>query len=252
MSMAADFTSRRYNPAMPQQIEFRNRAHEVSRIEAFSDVIFGFAMTLLVVSLEAPKNYEELMEMMRGMLPFAFCFAIFIDIWFEHHNFYRRYALHDNVVLALNTALLFVMLYYVYPLKYMFTLVADQITGHVDLARRGNPSVLFVIYGIGFAAVFWIIAAMYWRAYVRRGHLRLNEVEQIDTLERIADNLCGGAFGVVSAILAQFQPTLAGLIYFGIAIPKTLVPIYFGRKRRVAEKRMLDQSLDADAIPSPA
>jgi uncharacterized membrane protein len=252
MSMAADFTSRRYNPAMPQQIEFRHRAHEVSRIEAFSDVIFGFAMTLLVVSLEAPKNYEELMEMMRGMLPFAFCFAIFIDIWFEHHAFYRRYALHDNVILALNTALLFVMLYYVYPLKYMFTLVADQITGHANLANRGNASVLFAIYGVGFTAVFWLIGAMYWRAYARRDHLRLNEVERIDTMESMVDNFCGGAFGVLSMILAQFKPALAGLIYFGIAIPKTLVPIYYGRKRRVAENRMLAQALDADAIPSPA
>jgi uncharacterized membrane protein len=250
--MGADF-SRSYNRAMPQQIEFRHRAHEVSRIEAFSDVIFGFAMTLLVVSLEAPKSYEELMEMMRGMLPFAFCFAIFIDIWFKHHNFFRRYALHDNVVLGLNTALLFVMLYYVYPLKFMFSIVADQITGHAHIADRGNASVLFAIYGIGFAAVFWIIGAMYWRAYARRDHLRLNDVERIDTLESLFDNFFEGAFGVASAILAQFRPTLAGLIYFGIAIPKTLVPIYFGRKRRIAEQLMVDaQALDADAIPSPA
>jgi len=238
---------------MPQQIEFRHRAHEVSRIEAFSDVIFGFAMTLLVVSLEAPKSYEELMEMMRGMLPFAFCFAIFIDIWFKHHNFFKRYALHDNVVLALNTALLFVMLYYVYPLKFMFTIVADQITGHANLAHRGNAPVLFAIYGIGFAAVFWIIGAMYWRAYARRDHLRLNDVERIDTLESMFDNFFEGAFGVGSAIIAQFRPTLAGLIYFGIAIPKTLVPIYFGRRRRLAEQQMVSaQALDADTIPSPA
>jgi uncharacterized membrane protein len=223
---------------MPQQIEFRHRAHEVSRIEAFSDVIFGFAMTLLVVSLEAPKSFEELMEMMRGMLPFAFCFAIFIDIWFKHHNFFKRYALHDNVVLALNTAL---------------PIVADEITGHAHVTNRGDASVLFAIYGIGFAAVFWIIAGMFWRAYARRDRLRLNDVERIDTLESMFDNFFEGAFGIASAIIAQFRPTLAGVIYFGIAIPKTLVPIYFGRRRRVAEQRMLSlQALDADAIPSPA
>ncbi len=73
---------------MPQTIPFRNRAHEVSRIEAFSDVIFGFAISLLVVSLEAPKTYAHMMEMLHGFLPFAICFA-FIDIWFEHHHFFR-------------------------------------------------------------------------------------------------------------------------------------------------------------------
>ena len=36
---------------MPNAIPFRNRSHEVSRIEAFSDVVFGFAISLLVVSL---------------------------------------------------------------------------------------------------------------------------------------------------------------------------------------------------------
>jgi hypothetical protein len=32
------------------------RHDEVTRIEEFSDAVFGFALTLLVVKLEAPKN----------------------------------------------------------------------------------------------------------------------------------------------------------------------------------------------------
>src|SRR4051794_10266957 len=71
---------------MAHKIEFRNRAREVTRVEAMSDVIFGFSISLLVVSLEAPKTYGQMMEMLRGFLPFAVCFWIFIDIWFEHHK----------------------------------------------------------------------------------------------------------------------------------------------------------------------
>ena len=55
---------------------FRYRAHEVSRIEAFSDVVFGFAISLLVVSLEAPKNYHEMVETLRGFIPFAITFFV--------------------------------------------------------------------------------------------------------------------------------------------------------------------------------
>jgi uncharacterized membrane protein len=40
---------------------FRLRGHEVKRIEAFSDAVFDFAVTLLIVSLEVPKSFEELM-----------------------------------------------------------------------------------------------------------------------------------------------------------------------------------------------
>src|SRR4051794_32842472 len=104
---------------MPHRIAFRNRAHEVSRLEAFSDAVFGFAMSLLAVSLEAPKSYHQLVETLSGVFPFAFCFFIFIMIWFEHHVLFKRYALHDNTMIALNTLLLFVLLVYVYPLKFM-------------------------------------------------------------------------------------------------------------------------------------
>ena len=37
-----------------------------SSIEAVSDVVFGFALTLLVVSLQVPRTYADLVDTMRG------------------------------------------------------------------------------------------------------------------------------------------------------------------------------------------
>jgi hypothetical protein len=37
---------------------FRWRGGEVSRLEGFSDAVFGFGLTLLVVSLEVPQTLD--------------------------------------------------------------------------------------------------------------------------------------------------------------------------------------------------
>lgn len=52
------------------------RGREVSRIEGFSDAVFGFALTLLVVSLEVPESFDGLKQILGGFVPFAITFAL--------------------------------------------------------------------------------------------------------------------------------------------------------------------------------
>ncbi len=215
---------------------FRYRAREVSRLEAFSDVIFGFALSLIVISLEVPKTYDALMETMRGVLPFAFCFAIFIGIWYEHHAFFKRYALQDNTTIFLNIVLLFVILFYVYPLKFMFTLMAKGIVGEPVMLSILQARNLFTIYGVGFTAVNWLLAALFWHALRQREALQLNEVETIDTRESVYNNFLTGVFGLLSILLAYTAIHFAGLVYFLLAIPKTAVPWIMGVRRSKVEE----------------
>ena len=227
---------------------FRYRSHEVSRLEAFSDVIFGFALSLIVISLEVPKTYDALMETMRGVVPFAFCFVIFIGLWFAHHEFFKRYALQDKITIFLNIVLLFVILFYVYPLKFMFVLMAAGMFGHPVAVPEWQAQTLFLIYGAGFAAVNWLLAGMYWHAG-RQKSLELNVVEQHDTRESVYDYFFTGCFGIVSILLAYTAIHLAGPVYFLLFIPKTAVPWIMGVKRSKLEDALLSPQPPGPGAP---
>ena len=109
--------------------QFRWRGHEISRIEGLSDAVFAFAITLLVVSLEVPKTFTELAATMHGFGAFLISFLLLFAVWFNQYKFFRRYGLQDTTTVVLNAALLFVVLFYVYPLKFLFSFLIDEFTG---------------------------------------------------------------------------------------------------------------------------
>ena len=226
---------------------FRWRGGEISRIEGFSDAVFAFAVTLLVVSLEVPRTFHELTQTMRGFLAFAICFTLLIVAWREHYVFFRRYGLQDNMTIWLNAAFLFVMLFYVYPLKFLFTLVLAPLTGHPagvprsgggiePMIEQGQVSTLFLIYGGGIIALYVLMALLYLHAFRRRRDLELTPLEVFDTKTSIVTHLLAAGIGVVSCVVAVTVPPqmtgLAGFAYFlfgpVLAIHGTLA----GRRRK--------------------
>ena len=65
---------------------FRLRGLGFSRLDGFSDVVFGFAMTLLVVALEVPKSFAELHHLLGAFFPFAVSFLLLMLVWFGHYT----------------------------------------------------------------------------------------------------------------------------------------------------------------------
>ena len=215
---------------------------EVSRVEGFSDAVFAFAITLLVVSLEVPKTFEELMAAIRGFPAFAVCFALLFQVWWRHYRFFRSYDLEDGPVIAMTGLLLFVVLFYVYPLKFLWSMFFAQFDPRLvrgDAIRIDQFPALFEIYGLGVAAVFGILAAMYGHAYRHRGDLDLTPIEVVDTRIDVYRNLSIGGIGLMSgataAVLSRIAPHaigLAGYGYFLIGIGEWVLGEYQGRLRR--------------------
>src|ERR1041384_1409642 len=130
-------TLSRREPAVQNGFRLRGLG-EVSRIEALSDGVIAFAITLLVVSLEVPRTFDELLVTMRGFLAFAITFGMLFHVWFVQYHFFRRYGLNDNFVIWMTALLLFVVLFYVYPLKFMWTLIVNAFFGFGTTVQGAN------------------------------------------------------------------------------------------------------------------
>jgi len=198
--------------------DFRWRGEDVWRVEGFSGAVFAFAVTLLVVSLEVPNPFDELLATMRGFFAFAVCFALLLSVWYEHYKFSRRYGLRDNLTLYLNAALLFLVLFYVYPLKFLFTLLADQLLGFSEeVIESSQVPLLMLIYGVGFVALQLVFMMFYWHAYSLRAILELDAHESSVTREEIQGFLVNVSVGLVSIFIAllggEAASSWAGAVY---------------------------------------
>lgn len=191
------------------------REGDATRIEAFSDAMIGFAATLLVVSLDPPRTFDDLITNLWGFIPFAFSFSALFFIWVVHTKLFRRYPLSDGWSIALNGALVFMVLFYVYPLKFMASSFVTRITGVTGSAVRSWDELqqLFIIYDLGWIVVFTLFSALYWRAYRTRNALNLTPIEGYDAITYSRHYI-----GFVFAGLVSLAIAIAGIgLNFGLA-----------------------------------
>ena len=221
------------------------RRHEISRIEAFSDAVFAFALTLLVVSLDVPTSHAELMTLMAGFVPFSASFALLTWIWYEHNIFFRRYGLQDGLTASVNAALLFVVLFYVYPLKFLFTAEFSFFIPLLGIRLAVTPSELtriFAIYGTGFVVLFTVFGLLYLHAYRKRDQLRLGPLEIFDVRAAGGGHLVSAGVGALATLIALLAPTrwavLSGFTYFLMGPGHWMYGARAGRRRKALEARL--------------
>lgn len=230
--------------------DFRWRSHEITRIEGLSDGVFAFAVTLLVVSLEVPKTFTELAVTMHGFGAFAISSALLFFIWFNQYKFFRRYGLQDNITVCLNAVLLFVVLFYVYPLKFLFSYLVNVFTGghgevrlpngNVEAMVEGNQmGTLMLIFGAGYVAVFAIFILLHLHAYRKRLELELTRIELFDTRNSIQESALNCCIGILSMCIAVFggrYAMLSGPVYMLVGVVLTIHGTLMGKQRRRLEE----------------
>jgi hypothetical protein len=247
--------------------EFRWRGREISRLEGLSDAVFGFAITLLIVALEVPRTSGELLETMRGFFSFAFTFAILYMIWYRQFVFFRRYGLEDRTTAILNGALLFVVLFFVFPLKFLLGAFVEILLGHRMVRLPGGTlertiehehfATMMTIYGLGFAAVLTIFGLLHAHAWRKRDQLGLNELERMDTLQAIKVLGFATGLGVLCAVNANVAKWAEGKPYeeqvsfgtLGFLILYMVVLIRFRLAKRRKRSEVVQRLIAAGELP---
>lgn len=203
--------------------EFEWRGGNPTRVEALTDMVFAFALTLLVVSNTPPNTFAELMDQLWGFPGFAAAFGILLLLWHSHYIFFRRYALEDGMTTTLNAALLFLVLFFVYPLKYLATQLSAFLRSVVEGAPRAPMSLeeaqsALIMLSAGYAAVFLMMTALYVRAMSKREQLGLSPRERQLTRFGYAQNGIQALVGALAFLGAMLIPLpwspFAGFVYF--------------------------------------
>ena len=71
--------------SLPVKDGFRLRGMDMTRTETFTDAAFAFAVTLLVISIDAvPTTYDELLIAVQGIPAFGLACALLFLFWYGH------------------------------------------------------------------------------------------------------------------------------------------------------------------------
>ena len=227
------------------------RRHEITRLEAFSDAVFAFALTLLVVSLEVPKDIHGLVNNLKGFLPFALMFAMICWIWYEHQKFFRSYGLQDAWIISVNSMLLFLILFYVYPLKFLTVGLIGPLMHMEDVPNlEHHANIVMLAYSSGVALIFSTFALMYQHAWRNRDAMGLTPAERITLRHGLLGHVYSALIGVASLAMVFYgsthdidrMPMFAGLIYALMGPVLTMNGFHASRAQNILRKQ---QSADA-------
>jgi TMEM175 potassium channel family protein len=191
-----------------------------ARVESFSDGVFAFSITLLVLGIPIPNlaRIEDqqlrsgLINALHQLIPYITSFATIGIIWLNHHAMFHAVERVDHPTLVLNLLLLFVVSFIPFP-----TAV---------LGRYGAlPSSAF-LYG----CVLTVLGITYsiLSLYILKSGLRRKEVRERSRWERLRDVL-GTVTYPTATILSLRYPRVGVTIYFLLAafylLPSSGFPI---------------------------
>ncbi len=180
-------------------------------MESFSDGVFGFAATLLVldIALHPPGTpLQQVLHAWPSYVAYATSFLTIGGAWLLHTGLTDQLARTDPLFLRLNLLVLLVVVVLPFPTR----LVADA------LHNSSGERVYVTMYGLTLLAIRLLGAVL--DAYARREHLysphQDEEEEEVHTDRRKLLPVIAGY--VIAILIGLALPVLGVALYFGIAV----------------------------------
>ncbi|GJL97281.1 MAG: hypothetical protein DHS20C06_10980 [Hyphobacterium sp.] len=229
---------------MSSEKHFVWRGRDVTRVENFSDIIFALSMTLIVAS-SVPTTFDDLVVLWREAIAVALCFALILSIWSKHHAFHRRYGLDDGMTVILNAIVLFLIMIFAYPLKFLALFLVNFFTGYYQSGPEiaavlplDQVSLFMIIYASGYAAVFGVFALLYAHALKRADSLELSPAERILTRLEVHQGIASIVISALAATIALILPSQYSPMGGSVFILVSPVMIVLTRRARAQVERV--------------
>lgn len=228
------------------------RGDKATRVEAFVDAAFAFALTLLVIAGDRiPASVEELQQALKSLPAYALGFLLILKFWTEHVAWSRRYGLDDAPTRRLSLLLVFLVLVFVYPMKMVFGALCSALSfgwlpANFVITNLREVPVLFIVFGVAFGSLGAVMFLLYAHAWRKRDEIGLDARERLGVRFKMWGWMLVPAvalLSIASALLITAEPGvgwwlgLPGFLYFSLNIAN---PMLEARSRRLQARIPLD------------
>lgn len=214
-----------------------DRGESTTRVEAFVDAAFAFALTLLLIAGDRiPSSVQALVEAMKGLPASALSFLLILKFWSGHVAWTRRYGLDDSLTNRLSLLLVFLVLIFVYPMRMVFEALCNSLSfGYLPATFSAGITdipVLFIVFGLAFGSLSLVMWWLYLHAWHRRDALHLTAAERILTRVDGFNWLLAAVVAMLSILSALLIPAspqsgwlmgFPGFLYFSLNIATPLL-----------------------------
>ena len=203
--------------------EADQQSSQLTRVINFSDSVFAFAITLMVIifpfqNLPPGAFFQQLSNLSGTFLAYLVSFYAIGLFWFAHHRYFRYILKYDTGLFVINLVLLMFIALLPFPTR---LLEADAYSSGAAAFYAGLLSLINVLYLL-----------LWWYASSRHRLISPTLEQDVITYERLRRLLHLSVF-VISIGLALLNPYVALVVWVVGWVPANFVPL---RRRKPSSK----------------